>query len=266
MRISVTPQLLIVLTKVTVWIIHAALLARQVIRLLHSETEYSVKLNWFFCFFSRIHDIQLPSVYFSRHFLPEDQQPTPQICGLHWGNGTDIWSVVKQLQKQVALLLTVFFFWVTRLFFWWFSAWLWESPASQLLSSRGSRAPKTSWLSSPECKPLTKDANRFQSASLVRLLMETLLFCFCYMPFLTKAKNQDNNDFYLLVFRPILRLRCPFPLWFFFYLVLSLLCCSEKLPCTLWKSLSTAVTFFHLFHIAHFKVISDLWAQTLICS
>lgn len=34
--------------------------------------------------------------------------------------------------------------------------------------------------------------------------------------------------------------------------------------CTLWKSLSTAVTFFHLFYIAHLKVISDSWAQMLI--
>lgn len=191
MRISVTPQLLIVLTKVTAWIIHAALLARQVIRLLHSETQYSVKLNWFFCFFSRIHDFQLPSVYFSRHFLPEDQQPTPQICGLHWGNGTDIWSVAKQLQKQFALLLTGFFFCVTRLFFWWFSAWLWESPASQLLSSRGSRAPKRIWPSSPECKLSTKDANRFQSASLqCDYLWKHYCFVFVKCHLLTKPKNQ----------------------------------------------------------------------------
>lgn len=55
-------------------------------------------------------------------------------------------------------------------------------------------------------------------------------------------------------------------IFFFFNLDLSLLCCSEKLSCTLWKSLSTAVTFSHLFYIAHLKVISDLWAQKLICS
>lgn len=100
--VSVTAQLLIVMTKVITWIINATLLARQVIRLPHSDIQYAVKLNWFFCFFSRIHNIQLPSIYFSRHFLPEDQQPTPQICGLHWGSRTDIWSVVKQLQKKMA--------------------------------------------------------------------------------------------------------------------------------------------------------------------
>lgn len=89
-RVSLTPQLLILLTKITACIINAALLSRQFIMLPHSDIHYSVKLNLLFCFFSRIHNIQLPFVYFSRHFLPEDQQPAPQIWGLHWGNHTDI--------------------------------------------------------------------------------------------------------------------------------------------------------------------------------
>lgn len=106
-RVSVAPQLLIWWTEITAWIMNAVLLSRRFVRLPLSDMHYSVKLNLLFSFFSRIHNVQLPFVYFSRHFLPEDQQPAPQIWGLHWGNHTDMWSPVKRTKISFSFVYCV---------------------------------------------------------------------------------------------------------------------------------------------------------------
>lgn len=122
-----------------------------------------------------------------------------------------------KLQKEVGALANCIFFCVSRPFFWWFSAWLWESPASQLLSSRGSRAPKTSWPSSPECKLLTKEREECKqipvSITSVRWLVEKQSVVLLFFSWQNLKKQWQWCFFTFSFLKPTLSSGCPFLLY-----------------------------------------------------
>lgn len=209
---------------------NAVLLSRRFVRLPLSDVRYSVKLNRLFSFFSRIHNVQLPFVYFSGHFLPEDQQPAPQIWGLHWGNHTDMSSPVKRTKISF-----FFVYCVVSVSLGYFSGGFWLDCGNHELHSYHHLV----------------DVGHLRQAFLCRMYQRP------------KIRNYKDifQSFYFLIFKPILNSGFPFSLWpfislfFHCFVPFNAVLQNDHAPSEqLWP-------FFHIFYFAHLKGITVLWAQ-----